>query len=184
MHCCLPYKHPKLQWLKTTVNSHFGRNEHLSVAQLGASSSLSPRRMRSSCQPGLWSHLKTLMGWSTCSQVDTYMAIGWPWSSPWGPVHRATHSMAACFLQSKLTQVREDKKEPSRWKLQSFNNLVSEMISYYFFHILLIRYESVNLVHTQAKGFCKGIEYQQVVSLRPILEAAYHIHPNIMDLMR
>ena len=108
MHCCLPYKHPKLQWLKTTVNSHFGRNEHLSVAQLGASSSLSPRRMRSSCQPGLWSHLKTLMGWSTCSQVDTYMAIGWPWSSPWGPVHRATHSMAACFLQSKLTQVRED----------------------------------------------------------------------------
>lgn len=55
------------------------------------------------------------------------------------------------------------------------------MISYYFFHILLIRYKSVNPVHPQAEGFWKGIEYQQVVSLRPILEAAYHIHPNIMD---
>ena len=182
MHCCLPYKHPKLQWLITTVDSHFGRNKHLSVAQLGTSSSVSPRRMQSSCQPGLWSHLKTLMGWSTCSQVHTYGH--WPTLVlTLGTCRRATHSMAACFLRSKLTQLREDKKEPSRWKLQSFNNLVSEMISYYFFHILLISYESVNPVQTQAEGFCKGIEYQQVVSLRPILQAAYHIHPNIMDLI-
>ena len=159
MHCCLPYKHPKLQWLITTVNSHFGRNKHLSVAQLGTSSSVSPRRMQSSCQPGLWSHLKTLMDGVPAPKF-THMAIGRPWSSPWGPVCRATHSMAACFLRSELTQLREDKKEPSRWKLQSFNNLVSEMISYYFLHILLISYESVNPVHTQAEGFCKGIEYQ------------------------
>ena len=83
------------------------------------------------------------------------MAIGRPWSLPWGPVHRATHSMAACFLQSKLTQVREDKKEPSRWKLQSFNNFVSEMISYYFFHNLLIRYVSKSWAHS-SRGVLQG----------------------------
>lgn len=90
--------------------------------------------------------------------------------------------MAACFPESKLTQVRENKEESPGWKPLSFYNLVSEVMSHYFCHILLIRYESVNPVHTQAEGLRKGIEYQEVGSLRPILEATYHIHPNIMDL--
>lgn len=47
-------------------------------------------------------------------------------------------------------------------KLQSFYNLIWEVLSQHFYCILLVRSESVGPAHTQEEGIMKGHEYQVV----------------------
>ena len=59
-------------------------------------------------------------------------------------------------------------------KLQSFYNLIWEVLSQHFCCILLVRSESVGPTHTQEEEIMKGHEYQVVGVIGVILEVAYH----------
>lgn len=82
-----------------------------------------------------------------------------------------------------VIQLRENKKGPPKRKPQAFHNLGSDVIPHHFCHILFIRCVSVNPVYTQGERITQSDEQQEVRLLRPILEATYHIHPNIMHLI-
>ena len=79
---------------------------------------------------------------------------------------RATHSMAADFLQSK----QESKREHPRQKLQSFCNVISEVTPHHLYHILFFsvlqkQVSTTNPHHTRCLG-SSGLN----------LEAAWHIN--------
>ena len=53
-------------------------------------------------------------------------------------------------------ELREKVTEHPRWKPQSFNNLVSEMTSHAFCHILFIRNELLTAAHTRGGDYIEA----------------------------
>lgn len=138
----------KLEWLKTK-NNYLTILEKQEFVYSSAGSlwiSVSPMRTQSSCQTGLCSHLS-----GASSPKLTHVVAGLPWTSACGPPHRAVHSMAACFPQSKQSKWERTRKGPQDGS-HSLLIIVSGVISHYFCQILFIRYESLNPVYTQAEG--------------------------------
>lgn len=61
-----------------------------------------------------------------------------------------------------LCQMASPGREWSRWKMQSFYNLVSGLTSYHFCCSLCIRSKSINSVHALGLEITPACEYQEV----------------------
>lgn len=67
---------------------------------------------------------------------------------------------------SRMNNSRKSRKEYPRWKPQPFYNLILELPTYHFHHILLVRSKSINPIHTDYPG----CEYQVLGLWGAILE--------------
>lgn len=81
------------------------------------------------------------------------------------------HLIPGSWFPSALNRV-------NKTKARVFCNLILEVTSHYFCHIVLFRSESLGPDHTQRGGLQKDINIQRQRSLRVILKTAYHCTTN------
>lgn len=100
-------------------------------------------------------------------------------SLPCGPLYTAAHNTAAGFIQNEQAK-RQERMNKNKTEATIVLNLILEVTSYNFFHILFIRKKSLGLAHkTILLVFIyKGMNTSRQRSLGTILDSAYHITEN------
>lgn len=79
-------------------------------------------------------------------------------------------------LVSNPGELRELSQDERASIFQSFYNLILEVTSYHFFHILFVRIESVSIAHVQEERITQSPEYREARILGAILVADNHNH--------
>lgn len=133
---------PKLNDLEQTIITSFLGSEiqeqlnWLFLAQV-------PMRSQLSSQLGLWSHLKAQLGERVCFQPHLWLLAGICLSHELST--GLPHSLEAEFPQ-------ESERQHSRQKPQSFSTAQFN----HFYHLLLIRRNSVRPAHPEGQGSIQG----------------------------
>lgn len=78
-----------------------------------------------------------------------------------GPVFRASHNMATCFIIKRARENNSKKQSSSKVEGTVFCNLIRPVTTLHFWHILFIRRKSLGPTHIQGKEITQGYAYQE-----------------------